>query len=91
MRERIAERRGQPPLQEGQEEQVAERAQMARRTLLNEAEMEAEKAAEKAAAERNEGAQFDVDEIEAMVEAEIAKEAQAEEAIVKKIGGRTGR
>ena len=79
MCERIEERRAQPPLQEGQEEQMAERAQKARGTFLNAVALAAEKADEKAAAERNEGAQFDVDEIEAMVEAERAAQAQKEE------------
>ena len=79
MCERIEERRAQPPLQEGQEEQMAEREQKARKTLLNEAELAVEEAAEKAAAERNGGANFDLDEIEAMVEAERAAQAQIAE------------
>ena len=58
---------------------MAERAQKARKTLLNEAELAVEEAAEKAAAERNGGANFDLDEIEAMVEAERAAQAQIAE------------
>ena len=58
---------------------MAERAQKARNTLLNEAELAVEEAAEKAAAERNGGANFDLEEIEAMVEAERAAQAQIAE------------